>query len=467
MSRAAAPLLRYLGAALATAAVGALGYGGYYLWQLAGIATGHAAKTLCSAVFIAQRDPQVVVASELSPDLHPAFRFIDSHVDHKAQRAEASLFGLRTRQARHRQGLGCALAYPDTRFQAVASVPLSSSLRGRAHAEWPQGERVAARPQPRWQALLDWAFAETDGRPAARTRAVVVVHRGRIVAEGYADGVSARMPLLGWSMTKSVMNALVGILVREGRVALADPAPIPEWQSPGDPRGRITIGQLLHMSSGLEFEERYRNPLGDVTRMLLATPNMAAFAALKPLRFEPGTRFAYSSGTSNLLARVVRETLGEKHYLDFPRRELFFPVGMDSAVLEADASGTFVGSSYMYASARDWARFGLLYLRDGVWHGKRLLPAGWVAFSRTPSPADPEARFGAHFWLKLPREYAGPEPRPSLPPDSFHAVGHEGQFVTIVPSHDLVLVRFGLTRSANGWNHSAFVARALAAITAK
>jgi CubicO group peptidase (beta-lactamase class C family) len=451
-----------IGVVLAIAAIAALGYGGYYLWQLAAIATGHAAKTLCSGVFVSGLDPQTVVTAELSPELHPAFRFVETRLDRAGQAARAALLGLREREARYRAGLGCALTYPDAPVpgQAPASVRPAAPATG----EWPDGERVTAEPGPAWRAALDRAFAEPDGTPARRTRAVVIVHRGHIVAERYAAGVTSHTPLLGWSMTKSVMNALVGVLVQQGRLALDEPAPVPEWQAPGDARARITVGQLLHMSSGLAFEERYRSPLGDVTRMLLATPNMAAFVALKPLQFEPGAHYAYASGTTNLLARVLRETLGEARYPDFPRRALFAPLGMRSAVLETDASGTFVGSSYMYASARDWARFGLLYLHDGVWNGKRLLPAGWVAYSRTPAPADPQARFGAHFWVKLPKEYAGPDPARTLPADSFHAVGHEGQFVTVIPAHDLVIVRLGLTRVAGAWDHTDFVERVLAAL---
>jgi hypothetical protein len=457
-------LRRRVTGVLATAAVAALGYGGYYVWQVAAIATAHAAKTLCSGVFVSGRDPQSVVTADLSPDVHPAFGYVEARLDRAAGIATATLLGLRERAAHHRAGLGCTLIYPDARSDGALPPNPHGSTATRTAGDWPDSERVVVQPATPWQPVLDWSFAEPVDAPPRHTRAVVIVHRGRIVAERYAEGITPQTPLLGWSMTKSVMNALIGVLVRDGRLALAEPAPVPEWQSPGDVRARITVEQLLRMSSGLDFEERYRSPLGDVARMLLATPNMAAFVALKPLRAEPGTRYAYASGTTNLLARVVRETVGEERYLGFPQHELFAPLGMRSAVLETDASGTFVGSSYMYASARDWARFGLLYLRDGVWNGRRLLPPGWVRYSRTPAPADPEARFGAHFWAKLPREYAGADPARTLPADSFHAVGHEGQFVTIVPAHDLVIVRLGLTRAAGAWDHTAFVERVIAAL---
>jgi CubicO group peptidase (beta-lactamase class C family) len=310
---------------------------------------------------------------------------------------------------------------------------------------------------------VDRAFAEPDPSRPRRTLAVVVVHGGRVVAERYAEGVEADTPLIGWSMTKSVMNALVGILVHQGRLSVDAPAPIPDWQTPGDPRARITVDHLLRMSSGLHFDEEMTNPLGDVMDMLLGTPDMAAFAARKGLDAAPGTTWHYSSGTSNIVARVIRNVLNDdREYLTFARRGLFDRIGMERAVLETDAAGTFVGSSFMYATARDWARFGTLYLQDGVWDGQRILPEGWVAYSRSPAPADPRRRYGAHFWLDVPDEYRGTDGR--LPADAFHAAGHEAQFVSVIPSRDAVIVRLGRTRYADAWDHPAFVRDVLGAL---
>lgn len=315
---------------------------------------------------------------------------------------------------------------------------------------------------------LDGAFAEPDPVRVRRTRAVVVVYKGRIIAEQYAAGFSPETSLLGWSMTKSVINALTGILVKAGKLALQDPAPVPEWQAPDDPRRYITLDHLLRMTSGLAFEENYSNPLKDVTFMLLAASDMAAYAASKPLVAEPGREWHYSSGTTNIIARILRGAVGgaEPDYLSFPRRLLFDRIGMRSAIMEPDTSGTFVGSSFMYATARDWARFGLLYLKDGMWKDDRILPIGWVEYSRRRTPASPRGAYGAHFWLTVrPGFRGGDDSAFALPADAFHAIGHEGQFVTIIPSRNLVLVRLGLTRFRGAWDHGAFVRQVLEAVS--
>jgi CubicO group peptidase (beta-lactamase class C family) len=227
------------------------------------------------------------------------------------------------------------------------------------------------------------------------------------------------------------------------------------------------------MSSGLAFEERY-GAGAEATEMLFRTADMAAFAAARPLAHAPGTVWSYSSGTTNILSGLVRRSFGgdDRAYLEFPRRALFEPLGMRSAVLETDASGTFVGSSFLYATARDWARFGLLYLHDGVVQpgsppaspsGTRLLPEGWVDFARRPAPAAPKGQYGAQWWLN---PGARPEDRvmPSLPPDLFYAQGFQEQSVVVVPSRGAVIVRLGLTNDESAWNLEAFVAEVLAAL---
>ena len=296
-----------------------------------------------------------------------------------------------------------------------------------------------------------------------RTRAIVVLQGGRIIAERYASGIGPDTALAGWSMSKSVTNALVGILVREGRLAVDAPAPIPEWHQPGDPRAGITLDQLLRMSSGLRFAENQSSPRSDVMRMLFGVGDIEGFVTSRGLAFAPGTHWEYSNAGSNLVSVAIRHVFGDRAtYLAFPRRALFDPLGMSSAVLETDAAGTFIASSYTYATARDWARFGMLYLRDGVWNGTRILPPGWADYTRTPAPSDQTRRYGAHFWLAIPPEYAGSNP--GLPVPALHAAGHEGQFVTIVPSRDLVIVRLGRTRYPDVWDHAAFVRGVLASV---
>ena len=311
--------------------------------------------------------------------------------------------------------------------------------------------------------LADALTDSSRGLPQ-RTRAIVVVHRGRIVAERYAPGFGPETPLAGWSMAKTALNALIGVLVYQGRLALTDAAPVPEWAGHRDSRRFVTIGQLLRMTSGLRFSETYENPLEDVLQMLFVQADSAAFAARQPLDSVPGSRWQYSGGTSNILSRMMLTVLGPADYAMAPRRLLFGPLGMTTAILERDAAGNFVASSFMYASARDWARLGLLFLNDGVWRGRRLLPEAWVAFSRTPTAQSPDGEFGAHLWLRVPRYYQALEAGASLPPDAFHAIGYEGQFISVIPSRALVVARLGLTRQAHAWLHDRFLAAVVAAV---
>ena len=264
-------------------------------------------------------------------------------------------------------------------------------------------------------------------------------------------------------MTKSVNNALVGILVKQGKLATDRPLAAPEWRRPGDPRAAIRLDDLMRMSSGLKFDENYSGAASDVAKDLFLAEDAGAYAASLPLEKPIGTHWAYSSGTTNIISRAVRLAIGnDPAYRLFPRRALFEPLGMQTAVLEPDPSGTFVGSSYMYASARDWARFGLLYLHDGVWNGKRILPEGWVKYSTTRSPADPSGAYGAQVWINA-GDSSGKRPHPNLPADAFFFLGHDQQNVVIIPSRDLVVVRLGYTPGRD-WDLDAFVVHVLDAL---
>jgi CubicO group peptidase (beta-lactamase class C family) len=318
----------------------------------------------------------------------------------------------------------------------------------------------------RIERAIDRAFAEPGTDKRRQTRAIVLIYDGQLIAERYAPGFHKEMPLLGWSMSKSITNALVGILVRKGVLKLGDPAPVPEWHGPNDPRQAITIDHLLRMSSGLEFEEVYE-PLRDVTDMLYGSYDFAAFAASKPLETEPGEKWSYSSGTTNILSRIVRQSVPGffEGYMNFIRKELFHKLGMSSAVIEIDPSGTHVGSSYAFATARDWARFGLLYLQDGIWQGERILPEGWVKYSTNPTPKAPQGEYGAHFWLNAGSS-ANPKNRvwPGLPGDAFWAAGFQGQRVVIIPSKKLVVVRLGLTTAEEALDIESFIEEVIAAL---
>jgi hypothetical protein len=458
-------------ASIALVLLGAVSAAAYYGSKLAAVGTAFTAKTLCSGVFVSQRDPDSVLGTDLSPEIHPILRLIEAETDQNARAVTASLFGLAERKAVYRDGLGCVVVYESDGVRRAAASVIEPSQRFAQRPTAPDALTTAGALPPEVEAAalrsaLDWAFAEPDPKLPRNTRAVLIVHDGQVVAERYADGFDQTTALIGWSMTKSVVSALVGILVKEGKLSLDAPAPVPEWQGADDPRRRITLPQLLHMTSGLEFEEKYSNPLGDVTYMLFGVPGAASFAVAKPLRAAPGSLWSYSSGTTNILTHAIRHTVEEANYHGFPRRALFDRIGMTSAVLETDATGTFVGSSFMYATARDWARFGLLYLQDGVWSGERILPEGWVDFSRSPAPAAPDGKFGAHFWLRIPSEFRCGDNLPDLPADAFHAIGYGGQFVTVVPSRKLVLVRLGAARYPCAWNHQKFVALVIDAIDA-
>jgi len=451
------------------------GYFSYRLLQLLNIGTAYKAKVLCSGVFVSKRDPAAVLTSDLQVDDLSVLRWIDTEIDRKAQTVTAAFFGLATKKAIFRPGLGCTLELGPNKEKLrsrISPLPVVHSL-GAQDLLWPEGEQVqtdALLPEIDFNQLnkvVDEAFLEPDAVNFRRTRAVVIVYNGRIIAERYAPGFSHNMPLLGWSLTTSVINALTGILVSEDKLLLNDRNLITEWSKPGDSRANITLDQLLRMTSGLKFNEDYTAPQKDVIQMLLNAGDVAKYAAQKPLTDIPGTKWNYSSGSTNILSAILRKALGAKAtYFSFPRRALFDRIGMSTAVIEPDASGTFVGSSFMYASARDWARFGLLYLTDGIWNKERVLPAGWRLYSRTPTACSPRGEYGAHFWLKIPSFYTTPQSDEwILPSDTFHAVGHEGQFISIVPSKKLVVVRLGLTRAKGAWDQRLFLANLLASIS--
>ena len=253
-------------------------------------------------------------------------------------------------------------------------------------------------------------------------------------------------------MAKSVTAFITGILVKDGKLDPMAPAPVPQWrEKEDDPRAAITLDQLLRMSSGLKFNETY-SANTDVTQMLSNEEDAGGFAASMPLEGEPDTIWSYSSGTTNIIAGINRRAVGDtlQAAYEHSQRRLFRPLGVRSAVIETDANGTFIGSSYMYASARDWARLGQLCLQDGVWEGERILPEGWIEYVTTPTKTEPLNMYGAQFWLN--RNPNDPEAKrlfPSLPEDAYYFGGFQGQRVLVIPSKDLVITRFGFTPNGN------------------
>lgn len=303
---------------------------------------------------------------------------------------------------------------------------------------WPEAFDAGGFDRDRCTDALDFAFSAAALEKMGETHAFLAVHKGQVVLERYAEGRDQTTTFPSWSKAKSITQALVGILVRAGKIDIHAPADVPEWQGADDPRRAITLDQLLRMSSGLKFTEDYVDSgVSDVIEMLFGagSGDVAAHAANFPLAQDPDTFWNYSSGTSNIVARCTQTALGRsgEAFQAWMFDQLFTPLGMRSPQPKFDAAGTFIGSSFCYATARDFARFGLLYMRDGVWDGERILPKGWVDYARTPTktPPDEPMGYGAHWWLGL----AGP--------DSFSANGYEGQFTVCVPSLDLIMVRHG------------------------
>ena len=441
-------------------------------FQLAPIGIGYKAKILCSGIFVSHREPQSLLSEDLS--YPPELGITNAKINYEDQSVTASVYGLMKRQAVYREGLGCTLLSGLTKDEVLSqpsAVPLLLSENPES-VPWPTGDKIIPSEIPPnvdrqlIRQALDRAFSEPDPQRLRRTRAVVIVYDGYLVAERYSPGISKDTPLIGWSMTKSVTSALVGILVGQGKLSIEEPAPVPEWKEPDDPRRAITLDHLLRMSSGLKFIEEYEdNPASDVNIMLFLRPDAAAYAASMPVEVSPDEKWSYSSGTTNIISRIIRHTVGnQKDYAAFPRKALFNRIGMRSAIMEMDASGTYVGSSFMYATARDWARFGLLYLQDGIWQGERILPEGWVKYSTTPTPRAPKGRYGAHFWLNR-GDSENPEDRPfpQLPTDLFLAWGFQEQQTVILPSHKLVVVRLGMTHQGL-WGLESFVTDVLKAI---
>ncbi|RWA71155.1 serine hydrolase [Mesorhizobium sp.] len=428
--------------------------------ELIRVGSGYSAKIVCSNVFIAGRDPNEVLAVDVQAPGHPLLRLMKVSVDKERGLVSAGLFGVLGKSvAVARDGLGCAsVPNGDTGQVRQTSVHVEPLAATAQDALWPEGERVDASQNPQVSKIIDDAAMAGTGM-----RALVVVKNGRIVAERYGDGFSAKTPLLGWSMTKTVNAAIVGTLVKDGKMALDSKDLFAPWKADG--RAAISLADMMAMSSGLEFNEDYGD-VADVTRMLYLEPDMAGFGEAKPLTGEVGKAFSYSSGTAIMLSRLWQDAVGEKaKALAWPRATLFGPLGMHSAVLETDEQGTFVGSSYLYATAHDWARFGQFLLQGGVWNGAQILPAGFVDWMREPAPASKVYGKG-QVWIEGPgdEESPGAGAAAGLPKDTYWMEGHDGQTVAIIPSEQLVVVRLGLTPAKLGYRPQIMVAALVKAL---
>lgn len=410
--------------------------GGVQADRLARIGAGYKAKIACSEIFVAGRSPETVIDTEFE-DINPVMSKIAVKPDPKAASVSAAgPLGLGRARAVYREGYGCTLVNAG-RLRALPEAP--PALAG---DPWRIATTSAKVDQPRLNEALDHAFANNE----PSHRALLVVIDGELAAERYAEGFDHNTPFLSWSMAKSVTATMIGVAVLDGLIDIDDPAPVASWAS--DPqRAKITWRDLLQMQSGLEFEEVYANPRSDVSRMLFEMADTGVLGERSEATAAPGDVWHYSSGTTNLLSKLLRQELAAAgiDYHSFARNRVFDPVGAVSMVMEPDASGNFIGSSFIYGTARDWARLGQLYLQDGVWNGERLLPEGWAAFVSTPA-SQSDGQYGGHFWLNRDGDSGRERFLPGLPEEIYYMAGHEGQYVIIVPSKRMVIVRTGMTR---------------------
>ncbi len=401
------------------------------------IISGYASKNAASNTFLVNRDHESIIQEDLN---FSPINLSDTQVDLNSKSVKASVFGFMTREAVFRPGLGAVLVNesydpskpyltPNRNFtKNDNSYPFNISKEKDSLL---QGVNFKALKE-----VVNAAFDSPGSEDNLRqTRAVVVLYKDRLIAEQYAPGFDQNTRLLGWSMTKSIQSTMIGVLVDRMNFDIYDSAPIAEWE--GDEREIITTHNLLQMNSGLEWEEDY-NTISDVTKMLFLESDMTQTQLDKPLAYEPNTHWNYSSGTTNLLSRIIRNQFdSHQAYLDFPYESFIDRIGMNSMVLEADLDGNYVGSSYGWATARDWAKFGLLYLNRGNWNGEQIFDESWVDYVTQATPTS-EGIYGGQFWLNAGGNY------PDLPLNMFSCNGYQGQRISIFPDQDLVVVRLGL-----------------------
>lgn len=417
--------------------------------ELLQVGDSYAAKIACSNVFLAGRDADKVLADDVQAPGNPILKAVMLDVDKSEGKVTARLMGYAApRSSVYRPGYGCTNIADDATSLAALPQP-PEPVKPDPHVEWPIGNHAGESFDPALSGILS-----DDKLRGPGMRAIVVVHHGKIVAETYGPGFDEKTPLIGWSMTKTANAILAGRAASMGLLTFDDKGLFPEWGN--DARKEISLKSLTAMQSGLIFNEDYGD-VSDVTRMLYLQPDMAKFTISQPTDAKPDTVFNYSTGTSVAIARYWMSKMPDKATaLAFPRTALFNPLGMQSAVLEVDEVDTFAGGSYLYASARDWARIGQFLLQDGVWNGNRLVSEDFMKMMRTANATSGGTYTQMQTWLAGP----GEEPNASfgVPADAFWLQGHDGQTVAVVPSRDLVVVRMGLTPSRLGYRPQTLLA---------
>jgi CubicO group peptidase (beta-lactamase class C family) len=410
-------------------------YFGFTTYPKLDLISGFSAKSIASGHFIDHRSQELIEKGDNDINL---IDLAQNTIDEAGQFATASVKGLKERKAIYREGLGATLINDDFDITQPYLTPKREFSKN--NLSFPYGDNeskdsiFSTIDYQKINQLVENAF-DKKGEKTKRTRALLIIYKDRIIAEKYDTGFNKNSKILGWSMTKSITATLFGILEKQKGFNIYQPAPIPEWAN--DDRKKITTNALLHMNSGLEWDEHY-DRICDATEMLFQAEDMTRVQLEKPLAFQPNTHWNYSSGTTNLLSGILRKQFKtHQEYLDFWYSALIDKIGMHSMLVETDMTGNYVGSSYGWATARDWAKFGLLYLHQGNWNGEQLFKPSWAKYVAKPTNTS-NGRYGGQFWLNSSGYF------PDAPKDMYYASGFQGQMVAIFPSHDLVIVRMGL-----------------------
>lgn len=419
--------------------------------------SGFSAKSVASGHFLDNRNLETIQQGDNDID---KIDWATNEINDTEHFVTSNVHGLKERKAIYREGLGVTLINDDFDISKPYEVPKRTKTNSNLPFPYgnlePKDTVFLNIDYEKLNAAVENAF-DKKGEKNKRTRSLIVIYKNKIIVEKYADGFNKNSRILGWSMTKSITGTLFGILQKQGKFDIMKPAPIAEWKS--DDRSKIKTNDLLHMNSGLEWEEDY-GKISDVTKMLFQDENMSKAQIDKPLVGKPNNTWNYSSGTTNLLSGILRKQFKtHQEYLDFWYTNLLDKIGMNSAIIETDMAGNFVGSSYGWATTRDWAKFGLLYLNKGNWNGEQLFEQSWAKYVATPTNTS-NGNYGAQFWLNAAGRF------PNVPKDMFFASGFQGQMVAVFPSNDLVIVRMGLKEDPE-FDFNALLSGVVSSLTAK
>ena len=396
------------------------------------ILAGYSAKNTASSVFLGERS---LSFTDTTDNNFSPVNLATNSIDKQKKTASSSVFGLLTRKSIIREGLGSVLTLDKKDEKSNYKTP---KRRKTVNDTIPYPYGNGSHKDSVFESIDYKKLNETVNSifGVRKTRAVLVLYKDQIIAEKYSEGFTKDSRILGWSMTKSIMSTVFGILEHQQKINIQDKAPVESWQN--DARKEITIHNLLQMNSGLEWDENY-DEISDATKMLFLERDMTKVQEEKPLIGKPNETWNYSSGTSNLLSGILRDQFkNHQSYLDFWYAYLIDKIGMNSMILESDLAGNYVASSYAWATTRDWGKFGLLYLHNGAWNGEELFTKEWVDYVTTPTPTS-NGSYGAQFWLNTEKQLK------DVSQNMYFADGYQGQRVYILPDEDLVIVRFGLS----------------------